>query len=400
MPEFAYTARDPAGRKVSGKLSAASQAEVLSALGQQALFPLEVKADAPASSTWRGRRIKAQLMATTYGQLADLLRSGVPLLRSIEVLKKQTSHNGLVEVLGDLHHQVEDGKTMAESMSRYPRVFSEMAISMVRAGSEGGFLEEALDRVGDFTEKQEDMKSRTLGAVAYPIFLGVIGTLVVIGLLVFAVPKFDGLFARLRDRGELPAPTEWLLAFSSILQRWWIPLLAILIGGVMAIRHRLSTDEGRRWLDRMRLKMPLAGPIFLNLAVARFCRVLGTLLKNGVPIIKSLEISSDATGNRVLATAIRDAAENISAGESLAAPLASCHHFPPAVVEMISVAEEANSLDTVLVDIADGLERRTWRQLDLFVRLLEPLMLLVLAMVVLLLAIALLLPVIKMSTTL
>jgi general secretion pathway protein F/type IV pilus assembly protein PilC len=173
----------------------------------------------------------------------------------------------------------------------------------------------------------------------------------------------------------------------------------VLIVALFSARIRLQSDAGRLFQDRIKLKLPGAGMIFLNMAVARFCRVLGTLLKNGVPILKSLEISSDSTGNRVLAMAIRDAAENISAGQSLAAPLAHCHQFPPAVVEMISVAEEANTLDTVLVDIADGLERRTWRQLDLFVRLLEPLMLLVLALAVLLLAIALLLPVIKMSTT-
>ena len=399
MPDFAYTARNLAGHKVSGKISATSQQEALSVLDQQALFPLLVTPEKAATSTWRGRRIKPQLMATAYGQLSDLLRSGVPLLRSLEVIQKQTSHSGLREVLGELHDQVEDGKTMAESMARYPQVFSEMAISMVRAGSEGGFLEEALDRVADFTEKSEDMKSRTLGAVAYPIFLGVIGTAVVIGLLIFAVPNFEGLFQRLRDRGELPAPTEWLLAVSNIMQRWWIVLAALLIVGGVVARRRLSTSEGQLWRDRAKLKIPVAGRIFLDLAVARFCRVLGTLLKNGVPILKSLEISSDSTGNRLLAEAIREAAENISAGQSLAAPLAQCHHFPPSVVEMIAVAEESNSLDTVLVDIADGLDRRTWRRLDLFVRLLEPLMLLVLAMVVLLVAIALLMPVIKMSTT-
>jgi general secretion pathway protein F/type IV pilus assembly protein PilC len=399
MPDFAYTARDLAGRKVSGRLTAASHHEALSVLDQQALFPLEIAAEKPAASTWRGRRVKPQLMATAYGQLADLLRSGVPLLRSIEVLQKQTSHSGLNEVLRELHDQIEDGKTIAESMARHPRVFSEMAISMVRAGAEGGFLEEALDRVADFTEKAEDMKSRTLGAVAYPIFLGVVGTLVVIGLLIFAVPKFEGLFARLRTRGELPAPTEWLLALSSVMQTWWWVVLGVAVGAFLTLRSRLNTDAGKLWQDKAKLKIPIAGSIFLNLAVARFCRVLGTLLKNGVPILRSLEISSDSAGNRILATAIREAAENISAGQSLAKPLVACKHFPPAVVEMISVAEEANSLDTVLVDIADGLERRTWRELDLFVRLLEPLMLLLLALVVLMLAIALLLPVIKMSTT-
>lgn len=398
MPDFAYVARDLTGRKVNGRLTAASRQEALAALDQQALFPLEVMAEASAASPWR-RRIKPQLMATAYGQLADLLRSGVPLLRSLEVLRKQTSHAGLADVLDDLHGQVEDGKTMAEAMSRHPRVFNEMAVSMVRAGGEGGFLEEALDHVADFTEKQEDMKSRTLGAVAYPIFLAVVGVIVVSVLLVFVVPKFEGLFARLRQRGELPAPTEWLLGFSRLLKSGWLPIAGVMAFAAAWARMRLATEAGRRWLDRLKLRLPLAGPIFLNLAVARFCRVLGTLLKNGVPILRSLKISSDATGNRILSSAIQDAAENISAGQSLARPLLACRDFPPAVVEMIAVAEESNTLDTVLVDIADGLERRTWRQLDLMVRLLEPLMLLLLALVVLMLAIALLLPVMKMSTT-
>ena len=165
------------------------------------------------------------------------------------------------------------------------------------------------------------------------------------------------------------------------------------------VQNRLSTDEGRVWLDRWRLRVPQAGAIYLSLAVARFCRVLGTLLAGGVPIVRSLEISADSTGNRVLSAAVHDAAENITAGESLAQPLAQSGHFPADVVEMIAVAEQANSLETVLTQIADSLERDTWRRLDLFVRLLEPLMLLILAGVVLVVVIALLIPVLKMSTT-
>lgn len=398
MPDFAYTARDSTGRKVSGKLTAATQHEAVATLSQRELFPVEVNTASVVTAAQRGRRIKPQLMATTYGQLADLLRSGVPLLRSLEVLEKQSTNARLAEVLEVVRGDVAEGKSLAEAFARHPRVFSEMALSMVRAGGEGGFLEEALDRVADFTEKQEDMKSRTQGALAYPIFLAVIGTLVVSVLLVFFVPKFGPMFDRLRQRGELPALTDWLLATSATLQSIWLPLVIVLAIAIVLGRQRLETEEGRLWLDRLKLRVPLMSPILLNLAVARFCRVLGTLLQNGVPIIRALSISSEASGNRVLAGAIQEAAENISAGEPLAGPLSACGHFPPTVVEMIAVAEESASLDTVLVRIADGLERRTWRQLDLFVRLLEPLMLLLLAVVVLLLAIALLLPVIKMST--
>lgn len=399
MPEFAYIARDAAGTKVTGKISAASRIEAVGALGNRALFPLEIAVDKPKGSGWQRKRVGAQLLATTYGQMADLLRSGVPLLRSLDVVQRQSSHAALKEVLADLHRQVEDGATLSDSMLRHPRVFSEMATSMVRAGGEGGFLEESLERVGDFTEQQEELKGRVVGALAYPIFLAVVGTVVVTVLIVFFVPKFAELFEQLRERGELPLVTELLLGTSDVIRKWGLGILAILVFAFLFARSRLSTDAGRLWRDRVKIRLPAAGKIFLNLSVARFCRVLGTLLKNGVPILKSLEISSTATGNRLLATAIQNASENISAGQTLSAPLGACGHFPPAVVEMIAVAEESNALERVLVDIADGLERRTWRQLDLLVRLLEPLMLLILAMIVLVVVIALLLPVIRMSTT-
>jgi len=398
MPEFAYIARDLGGRKVSGKVSAGTQQEAIAQLSGQQLFPVEVAAESSTDARGRTRRVKAAVLTTMFGQLADLLRSGVPLLRSLEVLKKQASHAGLVEVLERVRSDVQEGKPLAEAMARHPRVFGEMSVSMVRAGTEGGFLEEALERVAEFTEKQDELRGRTQGALAYPVFLGIIGTGVVAVLLIFFVPKFEGLFTRLREKGELPAMTDWLLAFSGMLQRWWWLMAIVFGGGGYAVWRKLHTDGGRLWADRMKLKIPLAAPIFLNLAVARFCRVLGTMLQNGVPILRSLEISASAAGNRVLADAVGEASENISAGQSLAQPLAASGHFPPTVVEMIAVAEESATLDTVLLRIADGLERRTWRQLDLLVRLLEPLMLLLLAVVVLFLAVALLMPVIKMSS--
>ncbi len=302
-------------------------------------------------------------------------------------------------ILGEIHRRVEDGSTLADAMARFQPVFGEMAVSMVRAGGEGGFLEEALARVAEFTETQDDLKKRTVGAVAYPAFLAVVGTIIVIVLVVFFVPKFADLFARLRERGELPAADRvgcWPSATGCGAGACccWRPL----VGGVWWLRRWLRTDAGRWWRDRIVIRLPLAGPVFLGLAVARFCRVLGTLLHNGVPILRSLQISRDATGNRVLAAAIGEATENISAGQPLAGPLAASGQFPPVVVEMIAVAEQANNLENVLLTVADSLERRTWRRLDLTVRLLEPIMLLLLAGVILVLVIALLLPIIKMST--
>ena len=270
---------------------------------------------------------------------------------------------------------------------------------MVRAGGEGGFLEDALQRVAMFTEQQEDLKSRTISALAYPIFLAVIGTLVVFGLLVFFVPNFGQIFDDLREQGQLPAITAWLMWTSDTMRRWG-PLILIGMGLLFVFfRAQLRTDSGRLRADQLRLRLPLLGSVYKNLAVARFCRVLGTLLQNGVPILKSLEISRDATGNRVLSEAIRQASENISSGDALAAPLAASGHFPSTVVEMIAVAEESNTLDTVLINIADSLERTTERRLDLVVRLLEPVMLLILAVIVLIVVIALLLPIFKMTST-
>jgi len=399
MPDFAYVARDSKGQKVTGTLAAQTEREAIATLTLRSLFPVEVKFDQGAIKSASSKRVSGQTMAGIYGQLSSLLRSGVSLLRSIAVLRDQSSNKTLRHVLEDVHARVEEGTSLADAMARYPRVFSEISVNMVRAGAEGGFLEDALDRVAKFTEQQEDLKSRTIGALAYPVILATIGSLVVSVLVIFFVPMFAEIFQQLRERGELPLLTEALLWVSDTLRGYGLIILLCALGIGVLLRARLQTEQGRRWLDHWKLKLPLAGPILRSLAVARFCRVLGTMLKNGVPILKSLDISRDATGNRLLSQAIADASENITAGQSLAKPLGASKQFPQTVVEMIAVAEESNSLDRVLVEVADSLEARTVRQLDLMVRLLEPLMLLILAGVVLCVVIALLMPIIKMSQT-
>jgi general secretion pathway protein F/type IV pilus assembly protein PilC len=280
-------------------------------------------------------------------------------------------------------------------MARHPRAFNELSRSIIRAGGEGGFLEEALERVAKFTDQQAELKGRVMGAMAYPIFLAVFGVTIVTVLVIFFVPKFEDLFARLRAKGELPALTDWLLFVSDSVHSYGLIIAVVVAGLLLLIRNQLATEQGKWWLDRVRLKIPQAGTIYQNLAVSRFCRVLGTLLAGGVPIVRSLKISSDSTGNRVLSAAINDAADNITAGESLATPLGASGHFPPNVVEMVAVAEQSNTLETVLTNIADSLEKETWRRLDLFVRLLEPVLLLVLASAVLVIVVALMLPMLK-----
>ncbi len=398
MPEFTYIARNGSGEKITGALTAESRREVLAQLDQKDLFPIEVRGDVTRGG--RVRRVPGQLLARSFGQLADLLRSGVPLLRALAVIQRQTSHKGLVAVLEQVRRDVEEGATLADAMARHKGVFNEMTISMVRAGGEGGFLEEVLTRVAEFTEAQDDLRKRVVGALAYPMVLATVGTAVVAVLLGYFVPMFESIFDRLRERGELPWVTDALLAVSNGIQRYGLlAALAAALGGVAA-HQWMATAVGRRWWDGIKIRLPLVGSVLLSFAVARFCRVLGTLLRNGVPILRSLDISSDATANRVLGDAVRQATENISAGQALAEPLGACGHFPHAVVEMIAVAEESNNLENVLLDVADSLERRTWRQLDVAVRLIEPLLLLVLASVVLAVVVALLVPLLRMTSAL
>lgn len=397
MAEFHYTARPLSGVDVQGTITAASRQDVIQTLAGQALFPLRVDEVAPRAVV--ARKVAARLLAPVYSQLADLLHAGVSLLKALEIIAEQNSQPAVAQVLDEVRDRVANGMSLAQAMLAHPQVFPELVASIVRAGEEAGFLEDALKRIALFTERQEELKSRVLGAVAYPAFLLVAGTLIVIGMLVFFVPNFTPIFERLAEAGELPLPTRILMFVSDLTRRHGI-VLALLFLGVAWLLWRLATGEsGRRFLARWQLELRIVGPIVQGIAIARFCRVLGTLLHNGVPILQSLRVAKDATGNQILRDAIAQAADNLSSGKTLAQPLAACGRFPREVIEMIAIGEKANRLDQVLIDVADTLERRTGRQLDLFVRLLEPAMLLVMAGVILFLVIALLLPVFQASTS-
>jgi general secretion pathway protein F len=297
-----------------------------------------------------------------------------------------------------LRGDVADGTTLADAMAKHPRVFNDLAVSMVRAGQEGGFLEDVLSRIAEFTDHQEDMKAKVFGAMAYPIFLLGVTGLVLSVMLTWFVPRFEPIFARMRDAGKLPALTDWLLGTSAFVQSHFILILCALVLLIALIRTAFRSDQGRLYWDRFKLWAPGMKNIWVGLAIARFSRILGTMLANGIPILTALRVSKDSTGNRILAEVVDQAADNVSAGASLAAPLRACGRFPVDVVEMIAVGEEANNLDKVLVGIADTTERRTTRQIDLLVRLLEPLLLLLMAAVTLVVIAAILLPVFRMSS--
>lgn len=277
MPEFTYTARDTAGAKVTGTMTANTERDVIDALTVKSLFPVDVASNAGPKPITFGGKVSDQKIAVFYEQLASLMTNGVPLLRSLAVLREQTTIPALESALDDVIARVEDGEELANCFARHPKVFSEMAVNMSRAGAEGGFLEDALFRVSTFTEQQAELKARTVGAMIYPVILGTMGTLIVAVLLVYFVPKFGSMFEQLQARGELPGPTRWLLWFSNSLQSYG---LFVIGGGVIAwllLRTQLRTERGKFLVDSLKIKTPLVGGIFQSLAVARFCRVLGNL---------------------------------------------------------------------------------------------------------------------------
>lgn len=425
MPDFAYTALGKAGDRLTGTLTAGSEREAAQQLDGRGLFPVEIRPAAGGAKAG-GSRVSGRRLATFYGQLADLIQSGVPLLRSLELIERQLTASGnsfgllsrtpvlkylnifgrmerrskqqFAGVIREVRMKVADGTGLAQAMAAFPNVFSELAVSMVSAGQEGGFLEDVLKRTATFVEHQEDLKAKVIGAMAYPVFLGFAGFVVLNALMLFFVPKFKPIFSKLEAKGELPKLTIALMGISDF--QWSIPgwiSAAVVLGGLIQF-FRWTRRGGRVWADGAKLQIPLFGPVFLALSLSRFTRILGTLLHNGIPILKALSIAKDSTGNKVLTAAIEQSAENITAGQKLADPLRRCKYFPPDVVEMIAVGEEANTLEKVLVDIADGLEKRTARNLELMVKLLEPLMLLTMAVVVLLVVAGLLLPVFKMGS--
>lgn len=397
MPEYRYVARNEAGQKVDGKVDAANEAEAVANLAGGGLYVMEITPDLQQAVSGKVRRVKAQKMAAFYSQLADLLHGGVPLLRSIRILQDQTTNTNLKFVLDQVYRRLEEGETLSEIMARYPVIFNDMSVQMVRAGTEGGFLEESLVHIANYTEAQDDLRSRITGAMAYPMVLLVFMILVIFAILTFLVPQFEPMFETLRARNELPPLTIALLYVSNNMRTILLATLPIMVVFVIWFRYWVKTEKGRFITDRLKIKTPVIGPIFEGFAIARFCRVLGTLLKNGVPIIKSLDIAADAIGNKVISDTVFQASENITAGSRLAEPLSSSNVFPRSVVEMIAIAEESNTLDTVLLDIADSLEKRNWRTLDVSVRLLEPAMLMLLGGVILVLVIALMVPVLNMG---
>jgi general secretion pathway protein F/type IV pilus assembly protein PilC len=395
MPSFTYVARNNEGKTVSGVLTADNQQQVLRTLDEQALFPVEVREGGKATRSLRGgkRKVKTKYIAVVYSQFADLLRAGVPALRSLDVLHRQTSNQVLKEVLKEVREDLSSGQTLADAMTKHPNAFSPLHVSMIRAGEKGGFLEDVLTRIAVFTERQNELKNKLLGALMYPAILITVGFGVIVFLLLSVVPK-----VRQFLRGDLPIMTKIVFSLCDYMKDYGLVVLVCCVAAIFLLVAVVRSNAGRLLFDRLQLKAPMIGELITLVAICRFCRILGTLLGNGVPILQALKISRDSAGNRLLVDVIEESTEQVRKGASLAAPLGRSNLFPLDIVDMIAVGEESNNLENVLVTIAESYEARTARKIDLMVRLMEPLLLVGMAGIVAVIAVALLLPIITMSS--
>ena len=398
MPTYSYKAMGADGKPVAGVLTAENYQVVLRTLEEQSLFPVKVQEGSTrgrsAMGGGGGGWVKPRYLTVFYRQLADLLRAGVPMLRSLDVLAKQTTHAVLAELTREVREDVAGGHSLADAMEKHPRAFNELHVSMIRAGERGGFLEDVLERISGFAERQDELRNKLVGAIIYPVVLLIVATAVVVFLMSFVVPQL---------REFIPAesynPFTYVVFGATDAFLVYYPLLVVaLVALVVAVSLFRRSESGRRAIAWGKLRAPILGRVVTIVAVCRFCRILGTMLHNGVPILQALKIAKDSAGNVILAEEIEKAAENVRKGDPLSAPLAASGLFPLDVINMIQVAEEGNNLEPVLIQIADTNEARTGRQIDLAVRIVEPMLLLCMAVIVMVIAMALLLPILTMSS--
>lgn len=397
MPTYNYTAKTIGGEVVQGVLTADSQQAALHILDERALYPMDLKEGIveTGGALFGGRRVKLSQLSTMYNQLADLLRAGVPVLRSLDLLCRGNSQPALTAVMRVIRDDVAGGMGLSEAMTKHPKVFANLHCSMVKAGERGGFLEDVLTRVATFVDRQNQLRSKLVGAMIYPVVLLMASVGVVIAMMTIVVPKIRPLLES--GRMELPLLTQLIFKTSDTIRDYGLFIGGALVLVVMAVVGYFKTERGRYNKDAWKLKLPVAGKMFTMVAVCRFCRILGTLMASGVPILQCLQIAKESADNQVLSNAVEAAAENVRKGDPLGAPLARSGLFPPDILDIISVGEESNTLDKVLVDVADSNEARTAQLIDTGVRLLEPVLIIFMAVIVGIVAMGLLLPILGMA---
>ena len=419
MPKFIYVALDARGQESTGTIEAASTNEAIGQLRQGGFFPTSVveegkggaaakaaakkvqKAAAPASAKPRGGSlfqkdtIKSKTLMIFTRQLATLIDAGLPLLRGLTVLSKQEKDPVLKRTINLLADSVQGGSTFSESLAQHPKIFNKLYINMVKAGELGGVLELVLNRLAEFQEKAQKIKNKVVAAMFYPVIVLFIAVAIMGFLLVFIVPKFEQIFRDMLNGKPLPALTQFVIAASNAVKNNILGIFAVI--AVIAIAYNLfaKTVMGREFLDKVRLAMPLFGDLVRKSSISRFTRTLGTLVTSGVPILQALNITKETAGNVIISDAINKVHDAVKEGESVVHPLEASGVFPPMVISMIDVGEETGQLPEMLLKVADVYDDEVDNSVAGLTSLLEPIMIVFLALIVGTIVIALFLPLIS-----
>ncbi|MCA0330091.1 MAG: type II secretion system F family protein [Actinobacteria bacterium] len=396
---FQYAVRDRNGQVVTGKIEADSPAQVASKLKSMGYAPLKISAvqsgglSTEISLPKIGSKVKLKELAIFARQFATMINSGLSMLRALSILEEQQPNKHFAGVIGEIRAEVEAGSALSTSMAKHPDIFNPLMINMIKAGEVGGFLDAVLVQVADNFEAEVKLRGKVKSAMTYPVAVLVMAVLLTIGMLLFVVPTFAKLFSDLG--GTLPAPTQMLVNLSDFLKVAIVPLLVLTVVFAIVWTRVKNTDRVREFVDPLKLKMPVFGGLFQKIALARFCRNLGTMLHSGVPILQSLDIVADTSGNKVIAHAVRDIEESVRRGESLTTPLSQHKVFPSMVVQMLAVGEDTGALDSMLGKIADFYDQEVEATTEQMTALIEPLMIAVLGGIVGSMIIALYMPIFK-----
>jgi len=378
---------------------AADRASAIDQLFGRKLNPVSIERqeDRPSEGLFSrtGRVSKTEVEAFTR-QLANLLAAGVPLSRALNILSRESSKPAAAKLWATVHDQVSGGMPLADALGLHPRAFPPVYVAMVRAGETGGFLDVVLDQIATFRSREQELKNKVTSALLYPLILAVLSSAILVFLLTFFIPRFSTMFAEFG--GSLPTLTKAIVAASQMVVRYWFVLVLVIGLVVFGIQRATATEEGRRVLQRTMLRLPLFGRASSRFALVRFCRMLGTLVGAGVPLVSSLRVAREAIGNQVLADTVNSAIEDVQHGNALARSLEGCHLlFPASVIEMISVAEESSRLDKELTRLASTYEQELDRYLKMAVTLIEPALLFLMAVLVGTVVIGMLLPIFNLQ---
>ena len=397
MPSYQYVARDRGGKKVRGTLTAENRQGLVQALQRKGLTPEKIS-EGGASGGVNRTKVKSRELLIFSRQLSTIVDSGLPLLQGLDILSEQMEDPRFQKCITEIGQAVESGETFSEALRRYPRIFSDLYVSMVRAGEASGDLDGVLLQLADYLEAMEDLKRRIKGAMTYPVVAFAMICLIAGGLIIFVVPKFAEIFSSLGS--ELPVPTQILISISDQFRK---PInilifLGVVIGGTLAYRAYNATESGRYNLDALKLRLPVFGSLLRKVAISRFTRTLSTLTRSGVAILGALEIAERTAGNEVFAKAVRAAGESVRNGETLADPLARSGQFPALVTRMIGVGEKTGALEAMLGKISDFYDSEVKAAVDGLTSLIEPLLILVMGIVVGGMVIALFMPILNLTS--